>query len=301
MRILIDTDPGLGKKSADIDDALALFLILNNPEIFEVEGITTVFGNTPVKTGYKLLQEYLELVEKEDIPHRLGAKSKKELGQVNEASQLLIEKVKNNPDELILLTLGPLTNIATAYLHYPSFFDDLKKIVFMGGTINPTEAFSERFQIIEDFFKTEFNFYQDAEATKILIEKPTMTPRIGMGLDICCKTIFKQHHLKRIEQSEKPIPNFILDDLKYWLNLWQYNKSKGFYPFDCFVPIYLMHPEMFNFINISLKVDTEEIPGRLIKINDNPAQKDSIRYCMDFKKEEYAEKFVQILIDNLIE
>jgi len=300
MRILIDTDPGLGKKYADIDDGLALFLILNNPEIFEVEGITTIFGNTPVTTGYKLLKRYLELVDKMDIPHKMGAKSRKELGELNEASQLLINKVRNNPNELTLLTLGPLTNVATAYQHYPSFFDDLKKIVFMGGTINPMDAFSERFQFIENSFKTEFNFYQDAEATKIFIENPTLTARIGMGLDICCKAVFKQTHFNRIEQSENPIANFILDDLKHWLNLWQYNKSEGFYPFDCFVPLYLMNPEMFSFIDISLEVDTEEIPGRLIKINDDPADKDSIRYCIDFKKEEYAEKLIEILIENLI-
>ena len=41
-RVLIDTDPGLGKKGADVDDGLALFLMLNNPETFEIEGITTV-------------------------------------------------------------------------------------------------------------------------------------------------------------------------------------------------------------------------------------------------------------------
>lgn len=300
MRVLVDTDPGLGKKSADIDDALALFLMLNNPEIFEIEGITTVFGNTPVRKGFRLLQKYLEIVNRLSIPNKLGAVSKEVRGKPNEASEFLIDKVKENPNELTLLTLGPLTNIATAYQHYPSFFNDLKKIVFMGGTINPTDAFSERFEFIENFFKTEFNFYQDAEAAKLLIESKTETLRIGMGLDICCKAIFKKKHLVKIESSNKPIPKFIIEDLKYWLNLWQYNKSEGFYPFDCFVPLFLMHPEMFKYIDISLEVDVDEIPGRLIKINDNPEEQVSIRYCMDFLKEKYKEKVIDIIVENLI-
>lgn len=76
MKVLIDTDPGLGKNFADVDDGLALFLMLNNPESFEIEGITTVFGNTQVKQGYRLLKKYLNLVGKENIPHFLGASSK---------------------------------------------------------------------------------------------------------------------------------------------------------------------------------------------------------------------------------
>ena len=112
MKVLIDTDPGLGKKFADVDDGLALFFMLKNPEFFEIEGITTVFGNTQVKQGYKLLKNYLNLVRKENIPHFLGASSKDDFRYINEASKFLIQKVKENPKELTLLTLGPLTNIA---------------------------------------------------------------------------------------------------------------------------------------------------------------------------------------------
>ncbi|MGV9200230.1 MAG: nucleoside hydrolase, partial [Promethearchaeia archaeon] len=57
MRVLVDTDPGLGLRFADVDDGLALFLMLNN-DIFEIEGITVVFGNTPVEKGYLLVKKY---------------------------------------------------------------------------------------------------------------------------------------------------------------------------------------------------------------------------------------------------
>lgn len=128
MKVLIDTDPGLGKNFADVDDGLALFLMLNNPKFFEIEGITTVFGNTQVKQGYKLLKKYLNLVGKTNIPHFLGASSKDDFGHMNEASQFLIEKVKEKPNELTLLTLGPLTNIGTALKNYPDFLNNLKSL-----------------------------------------------------------------------------------------------------------------------------------------------------------------------------
>ncbi|MHA1491771.1 MAG: nucleoside hydrolase [Promethearchaeota archaeon] len=128
FRDLIDTDPGLGTRSADIDDGLALFLMFNNPEFFKIEGITTIFGNTPVNKGFNLLKKYLNIVNRENIPHKLGACSKDDFGTLNDASRFLIEIVKENPNELTLLPLGPLTNIATALKHYPEFFDNLKKI-----------------------------------------------------------------------------------------------------------------------------------------------------------------------------
>ncbi|MBD3197175.1 MAG: hypothetical protein GF317_19125 [Candidatus Lokiarchaeota archaeon] len=300
MRVLIDCDPGLGKRGADIDDGLALFVMLNNPNTFEIEGITTVFGNTPVRRGYKLLKKYLNLLNKQNIPHFMGAQSKSELGKSTKASEFIVEKVYNNPNDLILIILGPLTNISTAYKNYPALFDNLKKIVFMGGNLKPTNAFSERFKIFDDFFKTEFNLYQDADAAKIFIENRTETPRIGFGLDICCKAIFKKIHLKKIKESRNPVAKFILEDLKYWLNLWQYNKSKGFYPFDTFVPIYLMNPSLFELKSFSLEVDNTKILGRLIKKMDTNQNGNSLKYCIDFKKEEYKETFIEILIENLI-
>jgi len=96
MRVLLDTDPGLGRKLADVDDGLTLFLMLNNSR-FEIEGITTVFGNTPVRVGYPLMKKYLKMAGRTDIPNKMGAAGKHDLGKLNDASKLLIEKVKEHP------------------------------------------------------------------------------------------------------------------------------------------------------------------------------------------------------------
>ena len=61
FKVIIDCDPGLGRRAADVDDGLAIFLMLNNPDVFDIIGITTVFGNTPVEIGYKLIKRYLKL------------------------------------------------------------------------------------------------------------------------------------------------------------------------------------------------------------------------------------------------
>ncbi len=300
-RVLIDTDPGLGKKGADVDDGLALFFMLNNPEMFEIEGITTVFGNTRVKTGYSLLEKYLEIANRTEIPHIMGARKKREMGKLNEASSFIIEMVKEYPNELILLTLGPLTNISTALKHYPELFDDLKKIVFMGGLIEPMDIFSSNSLDTGGLFETtEFNFFMDPLATQLFIETDTLTPRIGMGLDICCKAVFQEKHLLKIKSVNKPIPQFILDDVSDWLDIWKLRNMDGFFPFDTMVPIYLLKPELFTTKDVFLNVDTTETLGKLTIIDNIKKDSAPITYCMEFKESTGAEEFMDILVSGLI-
>jgi purine nucleosidase len=214
----------------------------------------------------------------------------------------LIDKVKEHPKELTLLTLGPLTNIATALRHYPEFFDDLKKIVMMGGTLTPFIGFLMNRMFFDKMksFVSEFNFSQDAEATKEVIEFKTMTPRVEMGLDICCRTVFKKEHLKRIEAMDKPIPQFIAKHLKFWLNLWKIFLKGGFYPFDTFVPIYLLKPELFKTANLFLEVGTKNKPAKLSILNGKRENSAPITYCTNFVDSKAKEQFMEILIQNLI-
>ena len=62
--IVLDTDIG-----DDIDDALALALVLNSPEI-DVQGITTVFGDTQKRA--QLAMHILHTFEREDVPIAIG-------------------------------------------------------------------------------------------------------------------------------------------------------------------------------------------------------------------------------------
>ncbi|TXT63731.1 MAG: putative Inosine/uridine-preferring nucleoside hydrolase [Promethearchaeota archaeon] len=300
-RILIDCDPGLGKKGADVDDGLALFIILNNPERFQVEGITTVFGNTRLTKGFRLLEEYLDMKGAMNIPHHKGAKSAADLGVSTEASNFLVDMVKKNPGEIILISLGPLTNIATALHTYPEFLNNVKEYVFMGGVINPVDAFSKKFTFGDELFvKNEFNFNQDPQATKTVIEAQSQTPRVGFGLDICCQAVFKKEHLDRIKNAKNPLTEYILEDLEYWLNLWEHNKSKGFFPFDTFVPLYLMNRELFSFNNYYLRVDTEQVPGMLIKTQKESGLYYPVNFCMGFSTDSGPEIFMEKLLSNLL-
>jgi purine nucleosidase len=299
MRVLVDCDPGMGKKKslADVDDGLALIFMLNQPDLFEIEGITVTYGNTRVKTAYKLLMEYLHLTSRTKIPHYLGASSREDLYKPTEASEFLISEVKDNPKELTLLTLGPLTNIATAIMNYPGFLDDLREVIFMGGLIHPTSALS--IGPVETIQYSEFNFLNDPKATKLFIEAETRTPRIGMGLDICCQIVFNRTHYDVIKERKTVISQYLVENILNWLNLWEKTKVKGFYPFDTLVPIYLVSNGLFQTSDFHLIVDTNKNPGKLDIVDRNNTKTSKITYCMNFSSEESKKDCIDILLRGL--
>src|SRR5262249_20603525 len=136
-KIIIDTDPGT-------DDALAILLALNSPEL-EVEAITVVPGNVTAEQGLANALRLVSLAGRCDIPVAGGAEhplaQKLITGELwhgmnglanielprpkcqadsRFGPDLIIELVHKYPHEITLVPIGPLTNIALALSKDPS-------------------------------------------------------------------------------------------------------------------------------------------------------------------------------------
>src|SRR5579864_3287402 len=130
-RVIIDTDPG-------VDDAFALLLAMRSPEL-KIEGITAVAGNVPLELTLPNALRMVEIAGRTDIPVAVGAKEpllrrlvtaayahgENGLGgavfpepktkPVDEpAAEFIRTIVRKHPGEVTLITVGPLTNVATA-------------------------------------------------------------------------------------------------------------------------------------------------------------------------------------------
>ncbi len=88
--IIIDTDPG-------VDDSMAILLAFNSPEI-DVEGLTTVFGNTGTEITTKNALRLVELAGRPDILRRF----KQEHPEVQVVPRTRVELV----DELLAAGAG---------------------------------------------------------------------------------------------------------------------------------------------------------------------------------------------------
>ncbi|MGM0507241.1 MAG: nucleoside hydrolase [Bacteroidota bacterium] len=139
VRVLFDTDT-----NNEIDDQHALAYLLSNRDIFAVEGVTVNSTKEPdVELDYAEAERILKLYKShETIPLKEGANgSFREISeQMDEpgfegeaAVNFIIERAMANEDEeLILLAVGKLTNIALALKKEP-FIADNARLIWLGS------------------------------------------------------------------------------------------------------------------------------------------------------------------------
>ncbi len=193
-RVIIDTDPG-------VDDALALMLAFNSPEL-KVEAVTTVVGNVSLEMTTNNALKILEFLGASDVPVAAGAAKpllrntidssdfhgKTGLGEAvlpepkfaldsRTAIQLIVEKADELCNELTLLPIGPLTNIASAILAKPEIVEQISGLVLMGGAFNLTPYGHGNVNAV-----AEFNVWHDPEAAKIVFDSGV--PVMAVGLDV---------------------------------------------------------------------------------------------------------------------
>src|SRR6266436_4806929 len=210
FRVIIDTDPG-------VDDALALLLAMRSPEL-KIEGITPVAGNVPLELGLPNALRMVEISGRTEIPVAAGAKvplvrrlvtatyahGENGLGgavfpepQLKPialpAAEFIRQTVHKYPGEVTLLTIGPLTNIATALNADSGLAGQIQGLVMMGGSLsggNITPA-------------AEFNIYVDPEAARIVFQSGI--PVTMVGLDVTRRTSLTEGHVKTLEGVQNPV------------------------------------------------------------------------------------------------
>jgi inosine-uridine nucleoside N-ribohydrolase len=228
-RVIIDTDPG-------VDDALALILALQSPELC-VDAITTVSGNVHVDQATQNVLTVLGLfplarrpaVAKGAVrplvrPLSTGAHVRGDdgLGGVThlrtatgqrcypEASTNLascdavtcwFDLIRRSPGELTLLALGPLTNLGQAMRCDPQTFRQLAEVVIMGGAVtvpgNVTPV-------------AEFNIYSDPEAAQVVLASGV--PITLVGLDVTERVRLTSEMVEQtIRPIGSPLSQFVVD------------------------------------------------------------------------------------------
>lgn len=217
-KIIIDTDPG-------VDDAIAIFLALAAKDKIEVLGLTTVAGNVGVEHTTPNACKLLELAGRADVPVYEGcgeplsrpgytcteAHGENGLGGVilpegnkrkeeEHAVDFLVRKARELKGELVLVPIGPLTNIARAIQKDPEFVNNVKEVMIMGGAEFQGNMSPH----------AEFNFWVDPEAAKIVMnagfKKVTM-----VGLDAIDYARLNSALRELLYQINTPISRFIYD------------------------------------------------------------------------------------------
>lgn len=244
MRLMIDCDTG-------IDDALALLYAAASPEA-DIVAVTCCSGNVEARQVAVNTRAVLELAGREDVevalgrevplvrplmtapethgPQGLGYASLPEpTKQLSDrhAADLLIEEARRAPNQITLVTLGPLTNLAIALMREPELPHLLNNVVMMAGSYRSPGNTAAT---------TEWNVAVDPEALQIVLAGwaacPSVARPLALGLDVTERAKLTPDHLARLhaaagEPEANAVLTFVDDALRFYMEF--HSQYDGFY------------------------------------------------------------------------
>jgi purine nucleosidase len=247
QRIILDVD------SAG-DDILAVLFAAAHPGI-RLEGVTTVTGAAgPIRQVTDVVLNTLSLAGRDDIAVHAGAwrpivgNSKadmeapvhfekrlvarfgdrlktfnppapepKRAATPGHAVDFIIETVKANPGEITLVTTGPTTNAALAFLQEPALPSLLKSMLVLGGNFTTPGNMTPL---------SEYNIWADPEAARIVLNAEV--DKILVPLDVCEDNRVADSMLTRDDIADmtagmvdNPVVAMIRDSFPIYIDIWR--------------------------------------------------------------------------------
>lgn len=315
QKIIFDTD----FVAPPQDDAMALIFALNCPEI-QILGITTVAGNKNVETATVDALKILEVAGRTEIPVFKGAarplvhqKSEfatkahggwwsddpapmpaggfaKKKAETRSAVDFIVGTVMQNPGQITILAIGPLTNIAMAMRMEPAFAKNVKQLVIMGGAIAslPDGAGNQT-------PNAEFNFWVDPEAARIVLRSGI--PTILSPLNVSRKSRFSKEVYDRIVAVDTPITRLLKERMG---ESFQRNPDRVALMYDQIAAATLIDPTLCKTADLYVDVDDNHdvnygvsVGGRQPWPGAEGAQKIAVQYDLDW------ERFIKLYVDRV--
>lgn len=206
--VLIDTDPGN-------DDAVLLALAAASPAI-DLVGVTTVAGNVGLENTTRNARAVLEWAGLPDVPVVPGATGplvrEAETAPVHgpgglygglpdpdgtpepgHAARTIVETARAHDGDLVLVAVGPLTNVALALALEPALPELLDELYVMGGAAMTGGNVTPM---------AEYNFYHDPEAAHRVVRDGD--PRL-VGLDVTDRATLRGETLRELAAGPDPL------------------------------------------------------------------------------------------------
>ncbi len=302
--IIIDCDPGL-------DDAIAIFMIINNPN-FNIRAVTPVAGNQTVD---KTSKNALDLTDYagSDVPVAIGAArplfkklvtaehvhGKTGLGDISlphshrafsglNAFEMIYQEAERHENELEIIALGPLTNIAITLLKYPDIKEKIKRITIMGGSCgcgNDTPA-------------AEFNIYADSDAAKIVFDSGI--PLTMVGLDATHKAMVYEEEINEISGYNNKVAQVAARILTNSLSFCRKHGFEGSVMHDPLAMACVMDPSVISTKKLRVDIETKGAftNGKTVAdIFNVTGKKANADVAMDINRERFIKILKKAMMD----
>lgn len=252
--LVIDTDIG-----SFADDYVAIALALQSPEV-DLLGITTVHADARLRA--RLALHFLGLAGRTGLAVHPGA-SRALLDQVEQrlfgfekdilrdvprqtisrqpAAAFLVELARRTPG-LIVLAIGPLTNIALAQALDPAFPGQAGRLVIMGGSLRNGPDWL-------DIPLAEWNFAADPEAARAVLE--SNVPITLVPYDVGNRVRLDSVQAEQIGDGGSDIHRHLVGRMILGMCQWSSDYS---YPFDALALATILEPGLVTRHKVAARV-----------------------------------------------
>lgn len=299
-KIIIDTDPG-------VDDVLAIMLAVRSG-MFDIKAITTVMGNSTIENTTRNAQFVLDLLNNKNIPLYSGSSQPRggnwiksvvmgnsglggltpnnSFDLTGNAVEKIIEIIEDNPDEISIVAVGPLTNIAKAIETNPIVMQRVKEIIIMGGAIRVAGNKSR---------VGEFNIFSDPMAAKVVFDFPVS--KVLIPLDICNTVELSDQDFNKIRG---PLKEPILTIVGEYMKKLEMNETgkRIALVYDALAVYYLLNPQVYSTENLDVRVETKgELTSGMTVVDFRMVGKKENNFKVAFSMNSsiFVEDFIRIL------
>ena len=316
QKIIIDADPGIG-------DALAIAIALADPDL-DVVALTAVGGAVSAVQAGRNLQALVEaldppkwprigqaeaaqrMLEAESVappadwanqqrllhgPDGLGEfpVAVADLHHPRDAAKLMTELAREFPDEITLLTLGPLSNVALAADRDAGFLGSLKSLVCLAGTVTSEGDVTA---------VAEFNVFHHPEAARVVLKSPIMKSIVPR--DVSHRAMLTFDQLDRLGLTESTRCGGLLRHLlPYSLRAHrQHLGVEGIWLAEITALAAISQPRLFKRTTLSMDVETEGRLTRGMTIFDRrhrPAWHNNVEALLEVDAQGVLDYFTQML------
>jgi purine nucleosidase len=297
--VIIDTDPGLGEPGSDIDDGLAIALALRSPEL-EVLGLTIVNGNVDAFTGTDVARRLVDRLGAPELPVVLGATEplKRDMAPVRalfdavfeaentqpdsgsrldavaagmlgpstqeHAADYLVRLAAERPGQIVVIAIGPMTNLALAIQRDPTFATNVRELVLMAGSAT---GYAQNITVVGDF-----NAYVDPEALDTVLRSGAAIRMVG--LDQTAKVMLTRDDAETLRQADDPFSRWAADCTDAWIEFLgkafpnRIEHRSACFLHDPLVVAAVTHPEFLEWQPAAVQAETTSELARGLVVAD---------------------------------
>lgn len=261
-RLWLDTDAACGvTPRTDPDDCLAILMLTLSPRV-RIAGLSTVFGNASIDAVDQTVRTLADLLGDERgvrLPIHRGA------GGEHEAATQAVKALQTalHDEPIVLLALGPLTNIAAALRNRPDLQTNVAHLIAVmgrreGHSFHPIEGGTASSWFGHGPVFTDFNFRKDPEAAAQVIRMGL--PVTFIPYEAAREVLLTESDLNRMSAAGATAA-WVAARTQGWLDYWRDEIGlPGFYPFDALAAAYMLRPDLLRCARARARVAAAEPP-----------------------------------------